>query len=153
MPARRSQLVDIAHLATYHCSSYKAGHHFEQTLGPASLSSTKAPYWQTESSSLPHTLGIRFAAARAIRQIQLHLDASLDDSYTPRQIVIRAGSYKGDLLDVMSATVDDGQGWLVWDLCALNEGQPVIASCIDVVIMANLQSGRDSRLRGVRVMQ
>lgn len=136
--------------ATFACSSYKSGHHIQQLLSPAISTNnlSKCTFWQSESGTLPHTIYCRLPSTKSVNGIRIFVDTVQDESYTPQCIVIEAGSYLGDLVEVATAEVKESQqGWLQIDF----EGT-VYASCISVVIMANVQNGRDSRLRGIQLL-
>lgn len=133
---------DVTSEVSFHCSSYKSGHHFFTT--PLS----EDVYWQTESGTLPHRLEIRFQKPTPIRQLHLLLDAIADESYCPKLLSVSAGSYLGGSIDVLEVEVPDGhQGWFVIDL-----GESIWCSFLAVSILENVLNGRDSRLRGIRVL-
>lgn len=45
------------------------------------------------------------------QQVWIHADISLDDSYTPHKISVRAGSYHGDLHEVKWVELSQPKGW------------------------------------------
>ena len=136
--------------ATFACSSYKSGHHIQQLLSPTTATNnlSKCTFWQSESGVLPHTIYCRFRSIKTIRGVCVFIDAIQDDSYTPQCIVIEAGSYVGDMIEVIAADLQDSQqGWLQIDF-----KETVYASCIAIIIIENVKNGRDSRLRGIQLL-
>lgn len=46
-----------------------------------------------------------------MQQISIYADVSLDDSYTPQKISLRAGTYHGDLHEVRYVEMISPNGW------------------------------------------
>ncbi|KAF8825000.1 hypothetical protein HHX47_DHR7000083 [Lentinula edodes] len=81
----------------------------------------------------------------------------LDDSYTPSTLAIRAGTGPNDLQDVRIITLEKPDGWLTFDISSEpNEGgeglKPVYAYLLQIIILANHMSGKDTHVRGLRVL-
>jgi anaphase-promoting complex subunit 10 len=63
-----------------------------------------ATYWQSDGSA-PHIVTIQFLRNTSISSLDFYVNFSLDESYTPKRVVVRAGSSVHDLVDVASADV------------------------------------------------
>ncbi|RNF01252.1 anaphase promoting complex subunit 10 [Trypanosoma rangeli] len=75
------------------------------------LDNTHNTFWQSDGV-LPHTVCVDYARLTPVIAVALYLDFLQDESYTPRRIRVQAGTHSGDMADVVSATVDDPQGWV-----------------------------------------
>jgi anaphase-promoting complex subunit 10 len=102
-------------------SSAKPGNGVEQLVQPA-----KETYWQSDGQQ-PHSIRIHFARRVTISHICLYLDYSLDESYTPQQVLITYGLTTQDLqpavcnATTLSNTViefREPNGWCIIPLCA-----------------------------------
>jgi len=82
----------------------------------------------------------------------------MDDSYTPSTLAIRAGTGISDLQDVRIVTLDKPDGWIAFDVSSELVGdeedrfKPVYAYVLQVIIVANHMSGKDTHVRGLRVL-
>jgi anaphase-promoting complex subunit 10 len=65
----------------------------------------------------------------------VHLNWSLDDSYTPTKLLIRAGTGLHDLQDIKTVCMDQPSGWIQFDVGMEPAGEEEIAlmfvSCLD----------------------
>ena len=52
-------------------------------------------------------------AAPIVQEIWLYADISLDDSYTPQKLSVRAGTYHGDLHEIRLVDLPNPTGWQV----------------------------------------
>lgn len=109
------------------------------------------------------------------QKISIHLNYQLDDSYTPSTLAIRAGTGPSDLQDVRVVTLDKPEGWITFDVSSEpNEDgdglqvllpfyldffmsmavyrNPVYAYVLQIIIAANHMSGKDTHVRGLRVL-
>lgn len=61
-----------------------------------------------------------------MQELALYLDYRLDESYTPKQISIRAGNSFTDMTEVHSQELDEPSGWTRIPLKTLNslQGEP-----------------------------
>jgi|ERR1700676_4771467 anaphase-promoting complex subunit 10 len=116
---------------------------------------------------------------RIVQKISVYLSFSLDDSYTPSTLAIRAGTGPSDLQDVRMATLDKPEGWITFDvsseligdeeegLCVTqvsfsvdqpalhavsSHSKPVYAYILQIIVVANHMSGKDTHVRGLRVL-
>ncbi|KAI0762037.1 galactose-binding domain-like protein [Irpex lacteus] len=124
---------DIGHLAKWSVSSFKFG------FGPECLrDGDPETFWHSDGPQ-PHFVTIEFPRKVAIQKLSIYLCFPLDDSYTPATIAVRAGTGATDLQD--SEPNDEGDG-----------AKPVYAYVIQVIIVANHLNGKDTHVRGMRVL-
>jgi len=93
----------------------------------------------------------------AIQKISIYLSYPQDDSYTPSTLAIRAGTGPSDLQDTRVVTLDKPDGWITFDVSSeLNEDgdglSPVYAYVLQIIIAANHMSGKDTHVRGLRIL-
>ncbi|KAF4596440.1 anaphase promoting complex subunit doc1 [Pleurotus pulmonarius] len=114
-------------------------------------------FWHSDGPQ-PHFITIEFPQKVAIQKISIYLSFPQDDSYTPSTLAIRAGTGPSDLQDVRVVTLDKPDGWITFDVSSEpnedGEGgsKPVHAYVIQVIIAANHMSGKDTHVRGLRVL-
>jgi len=114
-------------------------------------------FWHSDGPQ-PHFITIEFPRKVAIQKISVYLSFSLDDSYTPSTLAIRAGTGPSDLQDVRMATLDKPEGWITFDVSSEligdeEEGfKPVYAYILQIIVVANHMSGKDTHVRGLRVL-
>lgn len=94
LPAR-----ELGGEAIWSISSAKPGNGVDQ-LRDGNL----ATYWQSDGTA-PHIVTIQFLRNTSISILDFHVNFSLDESYTPKRVVVRAGSSVHDLVDVAAADV------------------------------------------------
>ncbi|KAF5341874.1 hypothetical protein D9611_001679 [Ephemerocybe angulata] len=87
----------------------------------------------------------------------IFLKFSLDDSYTPSTLAIRAGTGSSDLQEVKIMTFEKPEGWVEFDISSEpnddGEGMcPVYAYVIHIIVAQNHMSGKDTHVRGLRVL-
>ncbi|KAF8274824.1 anaphase-promoting complex, subunit 10/DOC domain-containing protein [Lactarius quietus] len=79
----------------------------------------------------------------AVQKLSLYLSYKLDDSYTPAALSVRAGTSPGDLQEVRAVTLDRPTE------CG---SKPIHAYILQVIILANHMNGKDTHVRGMRVL-
>jgi len=142
---------DIGYLAKWSVSSYKFG------FGPECLrDGDPDTFWHSDGPQ-PHFITIEFPRKMAIQKLSLYLSFPLDDSYTPISMAVRAGTGQSDFQDVRVVTLDKPDGWLTFDVSAEpnddGEGfKPVNAYILQVIVLANHMNGKDTHVRGLRVL-
>lgn len=107
-------------------------------------------YWQSDGAQ-PHTVHCEFPRLTATTYVCILLNFQSDDSYTPRHIVVRSGTYSGDITEITQVELDSPRGWVMVPLRGETEGSPLYSAHLQVVITDNHQNGRDTHVRGVRV--
>ncbi|KAI6025026.1 anaphase-promoting complex, subunit 10-domain-containing protein [Pisolithus microcarpus] len=142
---------DIGHIAKWSVSSYKFG------FGAECLrDGDPDTFWHSDGPQ-PHFITIEFPRKVAIQKISIYLSWPQDDSYTPSTLAIRAGTGPSDLQDVRMATLDKPDGWITFDVSSeLDEDatsfKPVHAYVLQIIVVANHMSGKDTHIRGLRVL-
>ncbi|EME27753.1 anaphase-promoting complex subunit 1 [Galdieria sulphuraria] len=97
---------------------------------------------------------------KRVSEVRLFLDYRYDESYTPQKIAIRAGNYFRDLEDILQKELSEPQGWVRIPLCEEDLSQDSSSKLVSffrvallqIVILANHQSGKDTHVRQVQVV-
>ncbi|KIY63544.1 anaphase-promoting complex, subunit 10 [Cylindrobasidium torrendii FP15055 ss-10] len=142
---------DISARAKWSVSSSKLGFGVE-----CLLDNDPDTFWHSDGPQ-PHFITIEFPRKTQIQKLCIYLSHPQDDSYTPSTLAIRAGTGSSDLQDVRIITLDKPDGWITFDVSSeQNEDgdglKPVNAYVVQIIIMANHQSGKDTHVRGVRAL-
>lgn len=98
---RAQRSIDVAaldSLSVWSVSSAKHGNGVSNLLHINDLST----FWQSDGN-LPHIVHIQFAQLIAVDTVCVYLDFTKDESYTPRVIKVKAGTFDGDMTEVASA--------------------------------------------------
>lgn len=130
--------------ATWSLSSSKTGYGVEQ-LRDSSVDT----YWQSDGPQ-PHLLNVTFTRKTTIKFVCLYVDFTLDESYTPEKLSIRAGNSFSDLQEVEQIVMDKPTGWVV---ITLKDGldMPIRVFHLQIAVLSNCQNGRDTHLRLVKI--
>ncbi|RDB29396.1 Anaphase-promoting complex subunit 10 [Hypsizygus marmoreus] len=150
-PAPNFPWPDISSRAKWSVSSYKFG------FGAECLrDDDPTTFWHSDGPQ-PHFITIEFPRKVAIQKLSICLSFTQDDSYTPAALAIRAGTGPSDLQDVRVVTLEKPEGWITFDVTSEpnEEGDglsPVHAYVLQVIIAANHMSGKDTHVRGLRVL-
>ena len=54
-------------------------------------------FWQSDGGGQPHTITVQFHRRTEVSAIAMYLMHTLDESYTPQRVIIRAGTTFHDL--------------------------------------------------------
>ncbi|KAJ7574477.1 anaphase-promoting complex subunit 10 [Mycena floridula] len=142
---------DISDRAKWSVSSFKFG------FGTECLrDGDPETFWHSDGPQ-PHFITIEFPRKMAIQKLSIYLSHIQDDSYTPSTLAIRAGTGPSDMQDVRIITLDKPDGWITFDVSPEpNEDgdglKPVYAYMLQVIILGNHMSGKDTHVRGLRVL-
>ncbi|TFK70280.1 anaphase-promoting complex, subunit 10 [Pluteus cervinus] len=142
---------DISSQAKWSVSSYKFG------FGAECLrDGDPDTFWHSDGPQ-PHFVTIEFSRKVAVQKISIYLSFLQDDSYTPSTLAVRAGTGPSDLQDIRVVNLERPNGWITFDVSTeLNEDgdgwNPIYAYVIQVVIAANHMSGKDTHVRGLRLL-
>ncbi|KAK6460638.1 anaphase-promoting complex, subunit 10-domain-containing protein [Scheffersomyces coipomensis] len=154
------QLVDLSPLANWKLSSYKQGFGLAQLRDDSPDS-----YWQSDGSNgnnnnnailnnqlcNPHSITIQFSKKVSLERISIFTNYSLDESYTPSQIRIMAGSSEGwDLGEVCTVNFSKPIGWSHIIFNGIRGDGVLKCFMVKIIILANHQDGKDSHIRAVR---
>ncbi|KAI0035507.1 anaphase-promoting complex subunit 10 [Vararia minispora EC-137] len=142
---------DIGPLAKWSVSSYKFG------FGPECLQDGDPDtFWHSDGPQ-PHFVTVEFPRKVPVQKLSISLSYPLDDSYTPAALSIRAGTGPGDMQETRIITADKPDGWITFDICTEpnddGEGfRPIHAYVLQVVVLGNHMNGKDTHVRGMRVL-
>lgn len=135
---------EVGGIATWSLSSSKSGFGVEQLRDNCTDT-----YWQSDGPQ-PHLVNISFTRKITIKVVCIYVDYSLDESYTPYKISIRAGNSYTDLQEIEQIEMDKPTGWVVISLKDGNDAY-IRAFHIQIAVLGNHQNGRDTHLRQVKV--
>lgn len=135
---------EVGGVATWSLSSSKSGFGVEQLRD-----NCVDTYWQSDGPQ-PHLVNISFTRKITIKVVCMYVDFTLDESYTPYKISIRAGSSYFDLQEIEQIEMDKPTGWVMISLKDGNDA-PVRACHIQIAVLGNHQNGRDTHLRQVKI--
>ncbi|CAF1266257.1 unnamed protein product, partial [Didymodactylos carnosus] len=135
---------NITKQAYWHVSSCKPGHGVDKLLDE-----NLETYWQSDGPQ-PHLVNIQFKKKTKIKDICLFSDFKLDESYTPNRISIRTGIHHNDLQELQLVDLHEPAGWVVIPTRD-SHGNPIKTWMIQIAVLANHQSGRDTHIRQIIV--
>lgn len=139
-------LVDIGMIAAWDVSSYKKGY------GTTEMRKDDPQlYWQSDGS-LPHSLDILFSKKVEISRVCVYINCSLDESYTPHRLELLAGTGYFDLQKVATLELRKPIGWFHFETSHLSDDGILRPYLLRIKIYSNHDNGKDSHIRGVRVM-
>lgn len=82
--------------------------------------------------------------------MRLYIDSKSDESYAPKTITIQAGDHPTMMFDYATVKLDNTEGWVEMDLKESGD-IPLESFSLRIVITCNQQSGRDTRIRGLKI--
>ena len=104
-PERVNQVREMTE-AVWSLSTAKPGNGVAQIMD-----SSPDTYWQSDGPQ-PHLINIHFAKRKGICEVAFYLDYSLDESYTPQRIGIKAGVTFHDLEEIKVVEMNEPVGWI-----------------------------------------
>lgn len=134
--------------------------------------SSTETYWQSDGVIQPHTINIYFSRRRPITEIAFYLDFSLDESYTPKKFIIKAGSTYHDLEEITTVELHEPVGWVSVPVFAKpdplddpiadidddedeskkeNKRRVLRSHLIQICVAQMHQNGRDTHVRQVKI--
>ncbi|KAG0264234.1 Anaphase-promoting complex subunit 10 [Actinomortierella ambigua] len=139
---------EVGRLAEWSVTSAKAGN------GPDTLRDNNLnTFWQSEGPQ-PHCINIQFEKKTAIEVLSFYTDYRQDESYTPQAVSIRAGTSHHDLKELVTFDLDPttATGWTTVRLEGEpGSGRPPRAFLLQLAILTNQLSGRDTRIRQIKL--
>lgn len=148
-----SHLRDLSKDAiSWSLSSAKPGNGVEQCVRDPSTDT----YWQSDGAQ-PHYIQVHFGRRVAVSHICLYLDYNLDESYTPKTILVKAGMTVQDLRAVTAPTdLHEPVGWCILPLeTSMGDEEensvPLRSHLVQISILAMHQNGRDTHVRRVKL--
>ena len=96
---------NLSSIAQWTVSSFKEGNGLECLMDP-----NVDTVWQSDGPQ-PHLITLQFTRRVSVNQVSIYFDHALDDSYTPKTLSIRAGTYLGDLQEIRHIELNQPRGW------------------------------------------
>lgn len=141
-------LKEINNLAHFGVSSHKPGNGV-----PELLSDDTDKYWQSDGQQ-PHLLTIHFLRRVEIRAIRFYVDYNQDESYTPTNIVLYAGTGPHDLIQFAEMPLVNPVGWQevpVRNAGGGVDGHSLCCWIVQIHVKENHQNGKDTHIRGIKI--
>ncbi|KAJ3012624.1 Anaphase-promoting complex subunit 10 [Thoreauomyces humboldtii] len=141
----RAQHRDVSTLASISVSSYKEEH------PPQHLTDGNPDtYWQSDGPQ-PHYVNVEFPQRMTLTKVSIYVDLGKDESYTPREINVKAGNSLYDLQDLQRFDIGEGTGWQEFVLFEDEETmKPLSAFVVQISVLENFQHGKDTHIRGLK---
>jgi anaphase-promoting complex subunit 10 len=106
----------------------------------------------------PHLVNIQFHKKTRVKEIEIYTEYTKDESYTPANISVRAGTTFHDIQEVHSMELEEPNGWVTVPLAPpgaeVRPGEPrgyIRTYFIQLAILSCHQNGRDTHIRQIRV--
>ena len=144
----QKSLVELGDTAVWSVSSAKHGNGVLQLRD-----GNPGTFWQSDGV-LPHSIDVALPKVSLVHYVAIFVSYAGDESYTPKKMIVRAGTHEGDLADVAAPTdLESPNGWIVIRCSdrSTSKDMPVWANMVSVSIVENHQNGRDTHVRGVKV--
>ena len=147
---RRKKLVEkyteVGDTCTYLASSSKVG------CGVKNLRDRNPQtFWQS-NGEIPHVITLRFPGLTSLSFISICVEYQLDESYTPSEIVVSAGTNFYDISVIKKVDIPRSDGWVDVALAdPLDATLPLTAGIVQLAVTENHQDGNDSHIRGLEV--
>lgn len=119
-------------------SSFKRDHGLKELL-----SSSLEDFWHTDDN-LPHYISITFKKLTYVSSIQMKLQYSFDESYTPQSIEIKASRRHDRIEKDFEFNLEEPEGVVTFDL-------GVECFFLHVIVLKNHHDGKDTHMRGFKV--
>ncbi|CAN7941165.1 unnamed protein product, partial [Ixodes hexagonus] len=137
---RRGRLREVGSHAVWSVSSGRRGCGAHQ-LRDDNLDT----FWQSDGE-LPHRVDLQFGRRTNVSAILIHVDYVLDETYTPSVVSVSAGNDPHDMRTLGVLSLSRPSGWVL-----LEVRRPLRAFCLQVAVRVNEGSGRDTRVRQMKV--
>ncbi|TIA76236.1 hypothetical protein E3P77_00148 [Wallemia ichthyophaga] len=151
---------NLSSIAHWSVSSFKEGNGLE-----CLRDQNTETVWQSDGPQ-PHLITLQFTRRVCVSQMSIYFDHGLDDSYTPKTLSIRAGTYLGDLQEIRHIELNQPRGWhhfaldnetmdvitpskQLEDNGVSDEAKPITAFVVQLAILTNHLNGKDSHVRGL----
>lgn len=140
------ELSDVSMKASWSVSSSKEEHSVENLTD-------KSPYtfWQSDGVQ-PHQVDINFSKRVELEKFDIFLDYQQDESYTPAELALFAGTGPHDLVRIMSYELDRPEGWFHLPLSGARKDGFLKCFMLRLLVHANHDNGRDTRIRAIRLL-
>lgn len=108
-------------------------------------------FWQSDGT-FPHLINLQFNRRVVVTKLCLYLNYSVDESYTPKKIVVSIGSCIHDLTDIVSSEMSEPTGWVSFIFNDDEEATELIQGhFLQVKVLSMHQNGKDTHIRQVKV--
>ncbi|CAF0756000.1 unnamed protein product [Adineta ricciae] len=141
---RKGIVQNITKQAYWHVSSCKPGHGVDKLLDD-----NLETYWQSDGPQ-PHLVNIQFKQKTKIKDLCIFSDFKVDESYTPQKISIRTGINHNNLVELRCFEIHEPAGWVIVPTRDARSN-PIKTWMIQIAVLANHQSGRDTHIRQIVV--
>jgi anaphase-promoting complex subunit 10 len=147
-------LREVGKDAVFTISTAKIGNGVEQ-LRDGNLET----FWQSDGTA-PHLINIQFPQKTSVSKVCLYMDFTVDESYTAKKVIIRAGTTAHDLVDVTAIELHKPVGWCQIRLHG-SEGdmnddekvdEPLRTHLLQVRVLSMHQGGKDTHVRQICVL-
>ena len=106
----------------------------------------------------PHLVNIQFHKKTRATATEIYTEYTKDESYTPANISVRAGTTFHDIQEVHSMELEEPNGWVTVPLAPpgaeVRPGEPrgyIRTYFIQLAMLSCHQNGRDTHIRQIRV--
>mmetsp|Transcript_28658 Transcript_28658/g.66470 ORF Transcript_28658/g.66470 Transcript_28658/m.66470 type:complete len:193 (+) Transcript_28658:113-691(+) len=161
-----TELREIGDEAAWSLSSAKPGNGVEQLRD-----GNTETFWQSDGPQ-PHLINIQFHRKVKVSELKLYTSFKFDESYTPSCISVRIGTGYHDLQEIQVVDLKEPDGWVSIQL-ARPHGEAELSvspACmprdlevggavdflrthfIQLAVLSNHQSGRDTHIRQIQVL-
>lgn len=138
-------LTDIGNLASWTLSSFKQNNGVEALKDDSPLT-----FWQSDGPQ-PHHIDIHFSKRVSVERISFFTDYLVDESYTPNKVSVSTGTGYHDLMQLALLESEEARGWVHIPLNNIREDGVIKTFLIRFTILGNLQNGKDTHLRSLKV--
>ncbi|BFZ55575.1 hypothetical protein PYCC9005_002616 [Savitreella phatthalungensis] len=136
---------ELGNLACWTVSSAKPGFEIDNVRD-----SSLQTFWQSDGPQ-PHEINVHFVRRVSLRTLAIHLDYTLDESYTPQKLSVRSGTCYHDLQEVMLLELQEPGGWLHFDLGSHGKHGILKTHLVQICVLVNHQNGKDTHIRAIKL--
>ncbi|OEJ80859.1 Anaphase-promoting complex subunit DOC1 [Hanseniaspora osmophila] len=142
-----SSCLDVTNMVYWKASSSKADRPIDNIAD-----SNPATFWQSDGF-LPHIIEAHSAKKLSLISIDMFFSLTMDESYSPYLIKVYAGNSLLDLTFIRTMEVLNVNGWVSFRFSS-NSGNSNTLECqhLKFIIYTNHQNGKDTHLRGIRLL-
>jgi anaphase-promoting complex subunit 10 len=138
-------LREIGNHAQWTLSSAKQGNGINRLLD-----GTIDTFYQSDGTQ-PHTITVQFLKTVNIKSLYIYIDQRQDESYTPKEFIIRIGNDIRDLKEICTVNVETPEGWQEITFDPKHKDGVVRGSILQFCITKNFQNGRDTHVRWIKI--
>ncbi|KXN68399.1 galactose-binding like protein [Conidiobolus coronatus NRRL 28638] len=139
--------TDITSECKLRVSSYKYGYPPTEMID-----NSLETYWQSEGQ-LPHTIILKYSRQILLSKLKIYFDFPMDESYTPNLFTISLGNRINDYKELTKVKGEVQPKWIEVNCKLFNNNRPIPTFNIKLTILNNMEDGRDSHLRQIRIFE